>query len=724
MGRQRPIGLRRTLLALLIAAFAMALLPSGPLAAQPGESPSTRLILSTLTGIVGPGSVPEGVDPPQDVLLRVLVEHQDDEPLVDAELVVETFVPVDGRDELQAAFTEGPSGTRTVIQRLPVRAEGPVLRNDIAVVDAFVPVASLGSRGRTTVHPVLVSLTLGTDVLDSITTAVVHLEQPPSNPLPMVVVWPLDTAPTRLDDDATGDLADELAPDGRLERILGGLEVGAAGGIIPSVSAHLVEALAAAAEAPEAPDPDTPDDPTVVDEVTGLGPTRATELLTRIRSVLAGSRHAPLTTPYAEPDIGALADHSETLAQVAAELAQQGPRRLETATGVAPDPSALVTTAPLTVRSLDRLPADHLLLPASRLRGEDQPRTLRQFRALSGRLLTASVADPGLSDATSDASASHGTVAAVQRIVAETAVTWLAAGDDPHEPLLVMPDRDWAPSGRVVRDLASALVSAPWLELTDPRSHADAAEDAPVTQLPTRSDRVPSTVVNAVGDTLSSMRSLEASLVDPTSMGGRPTVELEDQLQRAASHWFASDVATADALVDEVAETVDRAYGTIVVPVDRGVRLVGKRQTMPVTIQRPSGDPLLVEVQLRSTGALGWPEGDTDQGQIAAGETRTISFDVVARARGDLRVDVIVRDAAGTRILGQAPLRVRSEFISRRALAVVAAAIVGLLVLNRLRRRNRGGDPPGDDGPGGSGGPDTTGDHDLAVITAHGRSDR
>lgn len=670
----------------------------------PGQrrAADTRLVVARLTGIVGPGSVAEGGVAPEHVLIRVLVEHQGTEDLQDVDVVIESFGRLTTRSLLRQALDDQIVGVPRRVVSEPVREDGPVLPGDIAAVDAFLDVEQLSEGGASGVYPLQISLRRGSELLDRVVTAVVHLAERPTNPMATVAVWPVDAAPQQISSSVEGEFAASIAPGGRLDDLVAALEGAQDSSLVAAVSTHLLEALAA--DAAPADDPDDAE------------PSDAQALLQRLRAVLARMPNPPVSGPYAEADLSALVEAGSVLTDMGGELAVDGPRRFEAIAGRASDASAVLTTAPVTARSLDLLPRGHLLLPwaavAEELPGPDTavPSPLRELRATSGAVLTATIADPWLANAMASPSLAHGGAVAVQRILAESALAHFEAPGVVDRPLLLLPPRDWDPSGLVARDLAVALTSAPWLRLVAPAEHAALVDDPPLAVLAVRADRIQASLIDRVRDTLGHLEGIRASLPEGVDrLGPRSTADLELQLRRATSHWFVDEPGRAAAMVADVEDAIEVAYGEVEIPTATGFTLLGEQQEIPITIHRTAGDDLLVDVEVRSGGALAWPSGDTQRRRLVAGERQTLSFDVQARARGDVRVDVIVRDASGARVLAEATIRVRSTFISRPALAIVAGVIVLLLLIGRRRRRPRAGHDDGPDEP-------ARGEPPLAVI--------
>ncbi len=721
---------RRHLVAALLVGLLLATLSPGSggpgrsaLAQTPGGDRASnaeplRLIVARFTGVVGPGSVPSGASAPQDVFLRLLVEHAGDDTVEDVEVVVETFGRATSRGSLQLALDDGVvTGPRTV-ESHPVR-DGSVEPGDVAAVDVFLPVSQVVQGARSGVYPIQVTLTRGTTVLDRFVTAVVHLEEPALNPLDAVVVWPIDAAPWTTPDADRTTFDSELAPGGRIDDLVRGLEAAPSSGVVAAVTPHLLDALVRRADG--LPEVDggaaTASDDA---ETTDRAAVQAADLLARIRSVLADLPNAPVAGPYASADLDALVDAGPQMIGIAGELASDGPRRVTGLTGRATQPGTVLPRVALSPRSLDVLAGEHLLLSYEDVAGPDLelgtdlPYPVQRLRAPSGRILTASIADPHVSGQVAQPRLDHGTPLAVQRVLAETALIHFEAPGVADRPLLVLPPPDWDPGARFARDLAQALSRSPWLRLSPGDSHArTVVGDLREAVLPEQAPHLPTDLVREVGTTLTAVAAIAASRPEgAATIDGRSVADLDDQLRRSTSSWFIARPDIPRQMIDDVAATVERSYGTIQVPTGDSVTLLSEQGKIPVTLRRESGDAIDVEVEVRSRGALTWPQGPVQQRRLVPGATQTLSFDVIARSRGDIPVEVIVRDVAGARILADATIRVRSTFVSRPALIATATVVVLLLLLGRWRRRPSRR-PPDDD-------PAATPAADLSVLPGGG----
>ncbi|MBW3658051.1 MAG: hypothetical protein KY457_05395 [Actinobacteria bacterium] len=673
---------------------------------DPAVEPSARLVLTAITGVLGPGAAPddgtdEGPDAPPASLgldLRVLVENDGPVALSDLRLFVEVFDVVRTRSALQGSLDGGRVTTALLhVTDHEVREGGELAPGDLAGQRVRIPADELGWASTGGVYPVQVSVLRGSETLDRLVTAVVVLVDPPVGALQTVVVWPVDTAPWRGPDGTyPADVDVGIRPGGRLDRILAAYEAGGGGDVHLLPAPHLLEDLqdrsdgfrrtVTGAEGPRVEEVEADDEEA----------RRSSAFLERVRAAVAGATVPPLVGPYAEHDIASTVTGPPELSDDAAVAAVEGRRRLQRLVARVPDPATFVATTPLTQEALDVVPGEHLLVPWDLVTGPelerdpDLPSALRTVTAASGRRFTATVADPRVSSLVATPDLDAGTLAAVQRVVAETALIFFQAPGTTGRPLLVLPPPDWSPGARFPAPLFDALANAPWLELTTPLAQVGAREAQP--GLTFRPDAGSAFPAGIAAELVSATRQLEAvrrALPEGETVDGRIYRELSDQLLRAPSVWFRGGaIDDAAALIRDVQAAVDRTFGTVEIPSSANITLPSDTGNIPVTLRRPTGGPLRVCVEVESPGRLAWPDGERNcEVTLTGSGSQTVSFNTRALSRGQFPVLVRVTDPTGVRELGQATLVVRSTAISRPALIVTGAVVVLLLLLGPVRRR-------------------------------------
>jgi hypothetical protein len=694
------------ILPLRMAAVALAVTTLSALMAPPAahaQDGSARIVVTSLTGIVGPGAPSTGEDdPPRDLSVRVLIENTSVDPISDVRLVVETFPAVASRSQLRVALDgeDGPQNPvhvqdTAVTDGTELRAGGFVGITETVDADA----GGWGGTDTSRIYPVQLTLLRGTAVLDQVRTAVVHLHQIPDRPLEAVVVVPFSDAPWRASDGTYPEGVDEaIAPDGRLERLLVAAERHVAAGLTLAPAAHLVEDLRDRADG--FLETRTVDGETEIVNVEpeSAAAQRSNRALERLRAIVDRAPYAPVVGPYADAHLASLAS-TPALRRSAATTVAEGRRRTEALLGRRPDPGVFLATSPIEDDTTDLLSGDHVLLPWEAVSGPDIdvnasadiPPALRRLRTPSARLLTATVADPWVGRLLERRSLPHGSRIAAQRTVIETAGLFLERPGDAGRPLLILAPADWDPPDRSAEDTLGALFAAPWLRPTAATDQVARATEPPrPVDLAPAADPLSPTVLSRLVETRRQLNGLRSALSEPeATIAGRQPDDLEDQLLRATSAWW-TGIRSPQALrlVEDAAAAIDATFGSVEMPSDARVTLTSEQGTIPVTIQRTAGDPLRVRVEVDSAGRLTWPDGESQEVVLSTEAAQTVAFDTVALGRGTFPVTVRVVDPRGVHELGRTTMSVRSTAISGPALTVTAVVVALLLVVG-LVRRNR-----------------------------------
>lgn len=728
--------------ALAAAALPLTVVPAPGAVAQ-SEAPvaDAALTLTTLTGVLGPGSRPDGptaeggdtadgatptpgpgpstdpapgpsTDPApagqDDLIVGFAVENRDDEPLDNVRVVVEVLAEVGFRSQLWAELDDGDGRLRTrVVEEVELRDGAPLAPGERAVDDVRLPPDRVGFRTEARgpisavggVYPVRVTVFRGSRLLDEVTTAVVWLNQRPANPLVTSVLWPLDTAPWRGPEGLYAPDADApIRPGGRLDRILAAAEsqpgpTRLALGIGP----HLLEDLADRADGFVERTPDGGSREVPADAPAA---TLAARFLERLRAVAASAVADPLAPPYADADLASLlATGFDELADTAVV---EGRRRVQQLLDRPTDDGTAWPTAPVTPATLDVLGARQVLLGWGDVEGPDLdeeppqrlPSVIQSLQSGADRQVEVAVADPVVSDRLRDPDPDHGAVVAAQRAIAETAMIYFELPEEAGRPLLVKPPPRWAPDGRTAELLARGFAVAPWLDLVRPAALFATSEDRPPEGALTVRDGEP--LPPGLAGELSAARrqldALRAALpVDDPAAGDLAGAELEDALLRATSVWLLQQAAApARRLVESVSAAIDRGFGTVRVPSGVGITLTSGAGDIPVTVRRTEGGPLTVRITLRSGVGLQFPEGEQSKlVELPAEGSQTVSFRTTAVSRGTFPVAVLVEDPQGVRRLATASLSVRSTAISGPALLVVGIVVAVLLGIGVVRRQRR-----------------------------------
>jgi hypothetical protein len=674
-----------------------------PAAAQdPGEEEDVRLVVSSLTGVLGPNSVVrdqeellEQPDPPLDLELRLLVENAGPAALDSLRVVLELYPAAPTRGDLTAAFEGSPAG-QPHVHEVPLREGGVLAPGDVAGVADVFPHDEVTVWSETGgVHPLRIAVVRGTDVLAQTVTAVVWVAAPVGKPVLTTFVWPFDDAPWRTVRGAYLAEADRaIQPGGRLDVLLGSLERRPDVPVVLAPAAHLLEDLRDRADGFTALQRQA-DGSVEAREVEPEDPEarRANDTLTRLRALARRLPHAPVTGAYADADLYGLTSAAQ--ADLAGEAAVEGRRRLQQLLDRAPDAGTHLVGGELDPAVLDLLPGDQLLLPSRTVEdtsSSEPGADLRPIRSAAGRLVTGVVADHLMEQVLANAPGRAGPVADAQRVLAEAASLYFSAPEVDDRTLLLLPPDTWTPSPELAVRLLDGLEAAPWVELTSPDVLATTGHRSsePLLLVEPEEPSLPPTLAEALDAT---SRALEAARAAVTAeaplIGGRNPRELHDSLLRATSRWHRdAGAGEAEALVRDVRRAVDETFGDVVVASGSRITLTSDSGQIPVTLQRTRGGPITVRVEVASQGRLMWPDGRRSEPlELADGTSQTVSFQTRALSTGTFPVTVRVTDPTGEHELERTTVSVRSTAISGPALSATGLAVLALLLAGVLRRR-------------------------------------
>ena len=668
--------------ALVLATVAPAL-PQEPVAA-------IRLVVTHLDGIVGAGSAAATAD----ARLRVAVDNVGELAIGDLRVVVEVHARATSRGLLRAALDRDIHGGGAVLVTDElVRGGADLPPGDIAGVSFSLAGPAAGWIGGSGVHPIAISLVRGTQVLDRVVTAVVHLDNAPAARLDTLVAVPIDDRPWRvLADQFPPDVDGAIRPGGRLDRLLLALERVPEAPIALAPSAHLLEDLLDRADG--FVQLDGAENPRLLPESPAA--TLANGMLQRIRNAATGRPVAPIAMPYADVDMGLLASAPGVVADLASEAAASAGDRIEDLLGRQPDAGVLLMTDGFGNDALSLLPTPTVVVSWDAVVGPDLSldanlaSPVRRATAGSGRRVTLLVADPYVERLLDRPDAGAGPVVVSQRVIAETAMVHFQAPGLQERPFVVLLPRDADLPADSATRLLAGLASAPWMQLTEPDAVRNGADVDPV-QLRdvVGPPGLPDDLRESLEDAFELVDGLSRTLVRDEANVVDPRV-LSDDLARASSVWLREDVAARRRGVAAVRTAAEAALGTIEVANTAGITLTAEEGTIPITLRRPDGAPLDVRVLVDASGRLGWPAGaESDPIRLVPGAPQTVSFATIARTRGTFPLVVTVTDPSGTRVLHEATISVRSTAISRPAVILLGGLVLLLVVFGVVRRGPR-----------------------------------
>ena len=696
----------------------------GPPPGQDAQGPDAddaggaRVVLLDVTPTVASGA---------ELTFRVLVEHagaRDAARWERVEVVAELHGPLGSRSALRVALAGGavpPVAQRTVVEVDAV----PLAPGGVVRVDGSMPMSGPGlGAADAAVHPLRLTVLADGEAVARLATAVVRDLAEPRVTLASTLVWPLAAPPARDADGATAATLDPLTvPGGRLDTLVAALAPLAAPdapeelarlarGVGLVAPAHLVEDLARrAGDAGVAPFADTDEDPPVEpadpDAQADERAARAALLLQRIRGTARALPGPPLASPYADADLARLLASGAGLQPLAARAALEGSGRVAQLLGVGAAP--VVVLGPQVVPAmLDLIPHPTVVLPYAALEAPDlaldEPlgEPVRTLRSPAGRTVTALVGDPFLAGALSASSRTSpgDPVLAAQDVLARTAMVHLEAPGRAGRALVLLPEDGFDPDPRFAAELLRRLAVAPWLThvpadlLAVTASASDPAEPARLSGAPV--EPLSPRLVNALTtttlglDLLAGAVDLDAGqVVDLVPVGPRDLADAGDELLRAASRSFATDIERAVSILAGVRAGVDGAFGTIALRFD-DVTLTDRSGTLPITLTHAGGVPIRVRLEVDGPAALTWTDGRVREVALGPDQEHTLEIAVRSGASGRFPVSVRVTDPSGTRLLAVAVVGLLATAAAGPALIAIAGLVVLLVVFGALRQRRRG----------------------------------
>ena len=681
----------RPLAALAVAATLLATLGAG---ARAQDAPQAlEVTLTSISPVVGPRA-------PLDY--RVAVRNRSQAPVRNLVVQARLGQPVDTRSELATLLANPGAAVATRLLDEFAAAPSEVAPGASRQLErrrvAMPPGLADGRAG--VVLPLTVRVQgsgVAGPVVASLTTFVVDLPARVAQPLRTALLVPVREPTHR---NPAGDFVDDklaglLAPDGSLG------------------------AVAAELARPRAPAATLVVDAMLVDDVTAMpggwrlrqggkrttvppGDPRSRHAVTFLQSLKKAASGRPLAAfPYGNADLPALVAAGS--GAWAGDAIQSGRDALTNRLGTAPDPAlawpvdgavdgALLRTleqARATVVVLDprHLPAPPTGVTANAtvdLGGGRDPQ-----RALVGDVgLSAALADPGAADAPAEWA---------QRILAETAVTWLERpNSEAPRGILLAPPQSWRPTPASFRSLARGLGAAPWLRLQPASTLAADVPQGPQEgerrlATVTAADRnlgLPPSYIDRIEQTRSTLDSFRRAVGnDFTPASG----SLEQDLLIAQSSDWRPPAARARGrgFVRAVTTAIRGVYRRVEVGTTP-VTLTARRGTIPVTVNNASEERVTVVLRLTS------PKVDlpaaSDPFVLEPGRRTTQLLPVGTRTTGSfpIRVDVLTPD--GREVIAAGEIRLVSTAFNRVALGLTGGAVGALLLWWwRSDRRRRAG---------------------------------
>jgi hypothetical protein len=686
-----PRTATRALAALALAATLVA--APGPAAPAQEAAPSLQVVLTAISPVAGPRA-------PLDY--RVMVRNRGQQPVRDLLVRTRLGLPLDTRSELATllATPGGDPGARPLDEFRPAVGElAPGAARQLERRRVDLP-PGLGDGHAGVVLPLSI-LVQGSGpagpVTARLTTFVVDLPAGAGQPLRAALLVPVREPTHR---NPAGDFIDDklpglLAPGGSLAAVVTELGRSSAPAATMVVDAMLVEEATAmvggwrlrqGGRRVTVP----PGDPRSAD---------AEQFLQKLKKAALG--HPPAAFPYGNADLPALV-RAGGGARADGPVAK-GRNVLANGLGTTPDGSlawpvdGAIDGALL--QALEQTGSDVVVLDPRHLPAPSDGVTQNATVDLGGgpEPQRALVGDPVLSGALTDPRSAGAPVEWAQRILAETAVTWLERPNSSQpRGILLAPPQDWRPSGPFFRSLVRGLGAAPWLRVEPAPTLA-----AEVPQGPADGERRLATVTAAdvaAGLSRTYLERVEKTRADlesfaravgndfPPADGGSFD---RDLAVAESSDWRpASARARGRGYVRAVSQGIKGVYRHITVGTTP-VTLTARSGKIPITVTNGSAERVTVVLRLTS------PKVDlpgTSEPFVLEPHRRTTQLlQVGTRATGTFPIQVDVLTPDGEVKITGSDIRLTSTAFNRVALALTGGAAGVLLLWWRFGRRRRPG---------------------------------
>jgi hypothetical protein len=683
----------RALVALALAGTLVAATATAAPAQQ--ASPSLEVVLTAISTVVGPRT-------PLDY--RVTVRNRGQQPVRDLLVRTRLGEPLETRSELATllATPGGDPGVQPLDEFRPAAgALAPGAARPLERRRVDLP-PGLGDGHAGVVLPLSIQVQAtgqAGPVTARLTTYVVDLPERASHPLRAALLAPVREPTHR---NPAGDFIDD-----KLDGLL------APGGSLGAVVTELAR--------PGAPAATMVVDALLVEDATAMvggwrlrqGGRRVTVPPGNPRSVhaeqflqalkKAASGHPPAAFPYGNADLPALV-------RVGGGARADGPvgkgrNLLANSLGTAPDESlawpvdGAVDGALL--QALEQTGSDVVVLDPRHLPAPETGVTQNATVDLGDRPepQRALVGDAVLSEALTDPRSASAPVEWAQRILAETAVTWLERPNS-SEPrgILLAPPQDWRPGRAFFRSLVRGLGAAPWLRLQPASTLATEVPQGPAegerrlatvtaADVAAGLSRAYLTRVEKTRDELDSFTRAVGNDFRPPDGGSDSSSFERDLLVAESSDWRPPSArGRGRGYIRAVDQGIKGVYRHIRV-ISTPVTLTARSGKIPITVANGSAERVTVVLRLTS------PKVDLPAAGepfvLEPGRRTTQLLQVGTRATGTfpIRVDVLTPD--GEQTIAGGDIRLTSTAFNRVALALTGGAAGLLLLWWRFGRRRR-----------------------------------
>jgi hypothetical protein len=506
----------------------------------------------------------------------------------------------------------------------------------------------------------------------------------PLQPTKVAWVWPLVDQPHRA--------ADTTFVDDQLERQLG------AGGRLSTI----VDAAARSTKTPVS----WLIDPSLVDDANKMANTdgynikgdadrpqsvAALAWLKTLHGAIAADDRL-ISTPYADPDVTALADRH--MSKDVTLAAQQGMRaladaRLSGATSSIAMPPDDLTVDQATLSALVASGSRTILLSSAILpdahAGTFTPDPTMN-KSVSGTNVKLVAYDDTLRKILKEPTTTlGGTILAEQRFLAETA---MITGEAPQKPrtIVITPPRRWKPSATFAKAVLNYTAKAPWLSPV-PLSSVETLKPTERTFQPQKSASAPGLSKNylrQVSDLSTDVRQF-ASLFEP------PVSDFTLGIARTESSAWNGQSRRGKLVRDTLKDELEKSAGRIKVLND-GITMAGKSGRIPITISNGlSRGTVRVTLHAYSQNPTRLRVNSVDRTLVLEhGHKDQVTLDMKASANGPAYVNLQLRTPDGQDFGGAHVLRVNATYYGRTALLITGISLAVLFVgvgIRIVRRR-------------------------------------
>ena len=703
---------------MLLSSLIPILILTGLTPATGAQDPETRARLRLV-------SIPVAYELDDDLNVRVRVANEGEEPIDGFRLTVGAGALIVNRTTLESSF-EGslPALTSLTIDYLDL--EIPPGQERTVALDTPVTDLLVGTVGDGGVHPLTLSLFSADDAitpLDTLSTQMMVYPSPPTEPLNLVTVLPLNGIPSRdpsgafvADETGASGLEAAVAEDGWLRGIANALSDATAPGrrddpprgplrLALAPTPRLIDELAAMADGfvrAEAPEEE-------IDEESPEA-TAAREVLELLRELTARPAIQPLLVPYAYPDLPSLEEElsagdigvqlTEAITVLDAQL------EVELGRGWVFPPSGRVDDSSL--QALQAAGVDEgVFFGADILESSGDPATsgcpepslsfVCQVRVETDvGPIGGYVADAGVQQRMGDFAQPGAGALEAQRILAETAMIHAEQPGIAGRVLQATVFAGWRPNPRIARALFEGLRDAPWLRTLTPEQGLRRAE-------PTIDRRViadaPSPGALPDGTYFADVVAAQDVVQSFSTFIGEQ--EPRARLQRLRRNilvaegrtlWDAGEIALAAGYATDSYDEATGEMSKVTLGVPSQTTFTSRTGTLDISIFNETGYPVEARLVL---GALDMSFDPAVVDDTFPPGTSRLSVQAEAQSSGTFPIEVRIETADGYAVATQA-VQVRSTEFNVVALAITFGAVAFLFLfytIKAMRRRRARQDP-------------------------------